>query len=426
MWPNHASIGARVVSHVTRNAIAKMMPLLATSAHAADVMEFKPVPAESVTSIERRARRTHVTEDTKTPALPTPPAEPTPTVDEPDVPVAPTPARVEHSGDLVRFGSDIHVPSDQEVSGDVVAIGGDITVDGRVQGDVVAVGGSVTLGSAAHVEGQLVTVGGQLHEAPGSYAGGSRVTAGGLPKRWASGRRFWPFMSMFGSGMRVMLSIMWMLFMMGVAWAITQLAPARTRAAFDSLKREGMMCFALGLLAWALLIPSVIALALVAAVLCITIIGIPLALAVIVGYVGLLILLCVWGYVVGAIALGERLWGRFRTGEATLTVFAIWGIGAVSGVRILGHMFGILPLGGFPGGILVVLGAVTSVVLMTLGAGSLLRSQARREQMSQWWPRRAAPAGMSGTYVPPIPPIPPPPPVPPMTPMGGEPPATSS
>ena len=68
MWPNHAPIGARVVSHVTRDVITRVMPLVVTSAHAADVMEFKPVPAESVTSIERRVRRQRTVVDIKTQA----------------------------------------------------------------------------------------------------------------------------------------------------------------------------------------------------------------------------------------------------------------------------------------------------------------------------------------------------------------------
>ena len=66
-----------------------------------------------------------------------------------------------------------------------------------------------------------------------------------------------------------------------------------------------MKSLGFGLLAAALFIPSVVALALVVAILCITIIGIPLALAVILGYVLAIILLCLWGSVIGALGAGR-------------------------------------------------------------------------------------------------------------------------
>jgi len=397
--------------------------LAAAPAAAEEVMEFKPVPAESVADVLRpRSQRS-----TATPAAPAPPGGPA----SPAPPVAPEPDvnlhlgdrdEVGRTGDIVRFGSNIHVRPGQTISGDVVAMGGDVTVDGHVEGDVVAMGGDVNLGPNGKVDGQLVTLGGQLHEQPGSYVGGQRVTAGGLPRGWGG----WPFLGFLGmmsSGIKAVWAIAKMVLALLIAWAFTQLAPNRTRVAYEAVRREPLMCFGIGLLAWALVIPSVVALALVCAILCITIIGIPLALAVLLGYVLGMILLVIWGYVVGAAVLGERLSRQLGRNASSLTMMAVWGIVAVTGVRVVGHLFGAIPMGGFPGGMLVVLSAIVGCVLMTIGAGALLRTQARREVIGQWWSgRRGAPAYATPAGPAPAAPgsVPPPPPPPPAT----EPPAT--
>jgi hypothetical protein len=403
--------------------------LAAAPAQAEEVMEFKPVPAESVADVLRpRSRRST--------AVPAPPASP----GSPSLPAAPSPPPapsadgdvnlhlgdkddVGRSGDIVRFGSNIHVGAGQTIAGDVVAMGGDVTVDGHVEGDVVAMGGDVSLGPAGKVDGEVVTLGGQLHEQPGSYVGGQRVTAGGLPRGWAG----WPFLGvlgMVGSGIKAALVIAMMVLALLVAWAFTQLAPNRTRMAYDAVKREPLMCFGIGLLAWALVIPSVVALALVFAILCITIIGIPLALAVLLGYVLVLILLVIWGYVVGAAVLGERLARQFGRTASSLTMMAVWGIVALTIIRVVGHLFGGIPMGGFPGGMLVLLSKVIGCIVMTIGAGALLRTQARREVIGQWWSGRRgaaaygtaggpAPAAPASVPAPPMPVVDPPPASPP-------------
>lgn len=366
--------------------------LLAPSAVAQEVMQFKAVPAESLTRLERPRRAR-----TAPPAVAAPPAPPSvPSVPVPPVP--PVPPDLDQSGDMVRFGSDIVVREGQVVTGDVVAMGGDVTIDGHVEKDVVAMGGDVFLGPTGRVDGQVVTLGGKLHEQPGSHVGGQRVTAEGLPRGWFPGLLGW--MGVVSSGVKAMWTIAKMTLLLLIAWGITQLAPQRTRTAVDAFKNEPVKSLGFGLLAWALAIPSVVALALVAAILCITIIGIPLALAVILGYALALILLVVWGYVVGAAVLGERLARQFGRPAASLALMAVWGIVALTVIRVVGHLFGAIPMGGFAGGMLVFLAAVIGGVLTTVGAGALLWTQLRRDALRQWWPgfrdrsvAAAAPAG---------------------------------
>jgi hypothetical protein len=414
------------------HALARFAPPLAT---AQEVMQFKRVPAESVADVVRPRRRRGSEPAPAAvppaPAAPSPPsAAPTPDADV-DVHIGEGDLHADRSGDVVRFGSNIHVRAGQRIAGDVVAMGGDVTVDGHVEGDVVAMGGDVIVNPTGEVDGQVVTLGGHLREEPGSHVRGQRVQAGGLPRGWG-GWPFLGFMGLVGSGLKAAMAIAKMFFMLLVAWGFTQLAPNRTRTAFDAFKRETLMCFGIGLLAWALVIPSIVALALVVAILCITIIGIPLALAVLLGYVLGLMLLVAWGYVVGAAALGERLAHQLGRSAPTLTIMAVWGIVGITVIRVVGHLFGGIPMGGFPGGMLVLLSGVISCVLVTIGAGALLRTQARREQIGQWWTgaraaagHRAAPGGAaSASGTPAAPPMSAPSPMPPVDPTTPAPPAS--
>lgn len=346
------------------------------AALAEEPMQFRPVPPESASALERpRAAK----------VAPAPAALP-PAPASPGVPATPAPPELptDQSGDVVRFGSDIVIREGQVVSGDVVAMGGDVTVNGTVEKDVVAMGGDVYLGPDGKVDGQVVTIGGKLHEQPGSHVGGQRVTAEGW-RHWRR-RSDFPIPHVVSSGIKAMWTVAKMMLALLIAWGITQLAPRRTQIAVDAFKREPVKSLGFGLLAAALLIPSVVALALVVAILCITIIGIPLALAVILGYVLAIILLCLWGSVIGATVLGERLARQMGRPAATLTMMAVWGIVALTAVKVVGHLFGGIPMGGFAGGVLVFFANVTGAILTCIGAGALLWTQLTRDSIRQWWP----------------------------------------
>ncbi len=321
------------------------------------------------------------------------------------------------TGEIVRFGSDITVEADQEVQGDVVSIGGDVRVSGRVTGSVTAMGGDVSLGSHARVDGDVVCMGGTLREKPGATVGGQRVTAA---PRMPGGKLFLPMLAAVGTGFEVAAQLFKLLLWMGLAWLIVKLAPGRTQEALGTIRREAGTSFVIGLALWALIIPSVIALALVIALLCITIIGIPLAAAVVVGYVAFFVVAAVWGTVVGYALLGGELHQRFKGSSATLVQAAIWGVVAVVGVRVVGSMFHILPMFGFVGGFMKFVAGALTVLLATLGAGALVRSEYLRRTVQDWW-NRARPnmPGQRRGDMPPPPPAadpPPPPPAPPAPP----------
>ncbi len=430
---------------------------------AQQTMDFHPLPPESAAAIEPRGshrieiqgsdrngrKGVHVVIDSTggiislpggkiSSAAETPETPDTPP--PPDTPEPPSDSAHETTGEIVRFGTDIHVPENQVVEGDVVGMGGSVRVDGTVRGSVTSMGGDVTLSPTARVDGDVVCLGGTLHEEDGSSVGGQRVTAPRVP-----GSRFLlPVLSVVGTGVKVVTHLFVMLILMGIAFLFTKLAPGRTQTSVEAVRREPGMNFLVGLLLWGMLIPSLVVIAIAAAILCITIIGIPLAIAALVGYAFLLVILLVWGSVVGYAVLGGHLQQRLRGESISILRAALWGIAGVYGLRIVGDLLHIVPVFGFLGGMLNVIAIVAGVVLATLGAGALLREEYSRRTVQDWWhrsrPRRGVvtPAGAPASAYPPPPapePVsssdvmgasaPPPPPPPPASPAsGGEPPAT--
>jgi cytoskeletal protein CcmA (bactofilin family) len=414
---------------------------LVPAANAQETMEFEPVPEESVRAMERRATRR---------ASPATPAAP-------EAPAAPARrAPLNRSGDVMRIGSDIHVEKDQVVEGDVFALQGDVRVDGHVRGNVASTGGDVYLSSTARVDGDVLCVGGELHEEEGAIVGGQRVTAlrGDQDRRVR--RRMREHMAssvaqeVAGRVAKLVGSIVWLLILMGIAWGVTRIAPRHTGTAVATLKREPGMSFMIGLLTAVLLAPSAVALALVMAILAITIIGIPLAIGVALAYCVLLVVLAGWGSIVAVTLIGQRFLARSAarrlalggapagvaattsvvgdptTGGASLTRAAVIGVLLFVGVKVVASFFQLVPFLNWFGTFLSVVWWIANSLLILLGAGALLRSKFGQGPEGQWWPMRKptvlapAPAGP-----PPPPPASPPPPQPPPPPAAAPSPPTA-
>lgn len=317
----------------------------------------------------------------------------------------------ETTGEIVRFGNDIEVPVQQVVTGDVVSMGGSVRVRGTVRGSVTSMGGDVTLGPTSRVDGDVVCLGGTLHESPGASVGGQRVTAPRVP----GGHLLLPVLSVVGTGVKVLTQVMSMLLMLLVAFILIKVAPDRTQRALDLVRTDGVMSFMVGLLAWGLLIPSLVVLALAVAVLAITIIGIPLAIVVLLGYAAVLVLLVLWGAVIGYSLFGGALRTRFAGQPVDLMGAAMWGIVGLYALRVAGTLLHIVPLFGFLGGLVKVLVVGATIVLGTLGAGALIRSEYERRTVQSWWQRSYGRRGRREDDFPP-------PPTPGVTPVADTPP----
>ena len=356
-------------------------------------MRFRPVPPESAARYDSRDRAAAARED----SLDRADSGNSDALEVPAVPVVPSVRAT--SGDIVRFGSDVTITHEQVVEGDVVSFGGDVEVRGHVTGNVSAMGGDLTLAPTARVDGDVVCIGGTLREEDGSSVGGQRVTAPRTP----GAKLFMPIIAVVGTGFKIITHLLGMLFGLGLAWLFVKLAPQRTRSALDQVLQEPGPALLTGLTMLGLIIPSVIALALVIALLCITIIGIPIAAAVAVAYGAFFFLSALWGSVVGAGVLGSRLYPRFKGGEGTLMQSVLWGVVALHGMRIASDLLHIVPMFGFLGGLLTFMHFVALSILGILGAGALVRGEYQRRSLQNWWQRMRPPSGGPRNDMPPPP-----------------------
>ncbi|HVP14211.1 MAG TPA: polymer-forming cytoskeletal protein [Terriglobales bacterium] len=364
---------------------------------AAQEMKFQPVPAESSTALDRSHARRERRTEAAPPVAPPPPPEPTEPPESPE-----TQAPVNRVGDITRIGSDIHIEKDEAVQGTVVAVGGDVTVDGTVHGDVVAAGGSVFLNASARVEGDVACIGGELHEEPGSYVSGEKVTVGGWGTRSAANRilRRHRLLGLGGYGregwssLMVLGSFLWYLVAIALTALIAWLFHGRITAGAQVMKRQPGLSLGIGALVHALFIPSIIALAIVMVILCITIIGIPLALAALFGYVLFFVAFWLFGLVVGATVLGERILSR-RGSPPSVWQSALAGVLLVGGVKFLGRVLEALGVMGIDaiGKLLVVLALLTTIVLGTIGGGAWLKWEFEAGLLGRWRGRRGGAAG---------------------------------
>ena len=124
-------------------------------------------------------------------------------------PTASAPSTVQsESGPLSVYGGDVTVPASEVRNGDVVVyggavdiegtvthdvtvFGGDATIDGRVGHDVVMLGGAVHLGPHADVGHDVAVIGGDLERDPGSRVG-HRIVQGSSSDTFS---HLWPSFS---------------------------------------------------------------------------------------------------------------------------------------------------------------------------------------------------------------------------------------
>jgi hypothetical protein len=321
--------------------------------------------------------------------------------------------RVTTSADYVRFGESIHVRPDQHIAGDVVSIGGNVTVEGAVSGDcvavggriemepgavvagdVVSVGGDVTLADSTEVGGQVVSVWGSLDVSPGAEVHGQQVEVSGLGLNL-------PFGSMiarehgFGHDVwRFLKRLIWVVILIGLGILAFQIFPGRMRRLADTAGDRGLVAFLAGFAGWILWLPAFL-------ILCVTIIGIPVALLLLF----LTPLVTLLGYIGVAESAGRRISHRFGgtlPGSAKAVFLGVLGLeGALLLARLLG-IFG--SIFAFIGWILAMVGYCVIFIAVTMGFGAFLMSRFRGPEVEPLNVPPPAPApGPGGTGTPPGP-----------------------
>jgi cytoskeletal protein CcmA (bactofilin family) len=327
------------------------------------------------------------------------------------------------NADYVRFGEAIHVEKDEHVRGDVVAIGGPgIVVEGNVDGDCVAIGTSLRLKEGANVAGEVVciagnltledstrvgtdavSVWGRLRAAPTAVVKGEQTEVSGfdlgLPDKFA----VWGGHGFVHDVRRLITRFIWALVLVGIGILVFHLFPTRMRRISETVNERGLVAFLAGLAGWILWLPAFL-------LLCVTIVGIPVALLLIV-FTPIMILL---GYLGVAWVAGERVSAKLLGGDGSVAKVMFAGVLILEGTVIVARLFGLVgSFFSFLGLILAVIGHSVVFVAATMGFGAFL--------MTRFRPALSPPPGMAGVPSSPAmapPPPPPPPPAPPAYPTG--------
>ncbi len=229
----------------------------------------------------------------------------------------PTDQRID--GDLVVFGGDVTLEAGSEVRGSALAFGGRMHIAGRVERDAIAFGGDVELAQTARVDGDILALGGGVRDA-GARIGGQVIGGprGGLSMPFfghvpgwpiARGRAWaadWPLgwdlmVGFLLSAARLLLGI---LALVTVGGLVVLLVPGLVQTASEALTRYPAESVGVGLL-------TGVAAALALPLLVITCIGIPVAAVALAA----LAIAALFGWIVAALALGERLLVALRQAE---------------------------------------------------------------------------------------------------------------
>ncbi len=285
-----------------------------------------------------------------------------------------------HAGknDVVQMGEDIVVERGEHVLGHVFAMGGSVTVRGIVDDDVVAMGGDVILEDGAQIRGDAVSIGGQVRKEGSASILGSSVSMGNVP----AGLVGLQALDFLGKGMDAVGKLFGILFWALIAWVVVSLTRARTQRAVARVEQAPGPAIGWGALGVLGIVPGIIAVALAAVLLVITIIGIPVAVLVLLGYILAVVLLLFWGVIVGSSAVGHWLVRRLspRLGTPELKRNTLVGVIALGAVGLAGKLFGavgmVVPPAGLLGGLLGVIGACVTIGALCAVVGGILLTRA--------------------------------------------------
>jgi hypothetical protein len=343
----------------------------------------------------------------------------------PEPPEPPEPPDFDHSegNDLVRFGEDITIPEGRVIEGDVVAVGGSITVLGRVKGDAVSVGGTVHVEGKGVVEGDAVSLGGGVQTSDSASVGGSDVSVGKFD--FDHMNRMWPMigaLGMLGTGawlIKVLVGLMITLFL---GWISLLLLRERLEHAAGIVHERFGKSFVMGLLGWVLLVLAIpvgiIALILTCVIaiviLCITIIGIPVAIllivALVLGVIGIVVgalYAGFLGYLTGTMFLGRRILGQRVAAKPLLAIAA--GVLLIAVLRFAGELISALSFFAFhPVGMAFgFAAALLSFIIASAGLGALIIGRFGKGSGRVYGGYSATMGSQWGSTPPPTPPTPP-------------------
>jgi hypothetical protein len=170
------------------------------------------------------------------------------------------------NGDAVAIAGNVDAKG--TINGDVVSIGGNVTLEGKVNGNVVAIGGKITLKEGTVINGDIVAssldktadvrTGGEIIQLP--------IPVLNLAGNYSSGEIDFSQFNAFFYGLKVVGTIISLVILLGVL----SLYPQGVGKIEASVQRDTLRVLGIGFVTFLLLIP-----------ICLTVIGIPGALVVI-------------------------------------------------------------------------------------------------------------------------------------------------
>ncbi len=300
-------------------------------------------------------------------------------------------------GDIVVFGGSVIMEPASLVRGNVVSFGGSVVSSGRIEGGVFSFGGVVNLREGATVEGDALATGGVTLDRDavvhGQIVGGFQgaevspvpvpVPVPVRPRAWQFDWPLRAFGDLFTWAWRTFLRTLTLL-VLGVV--VVLLVPGPTRTAGRALVSYPGQSVGVGLLTC---LAAILALPLLV-IICI---GIPVAVA---GAAALAVA-GVFGWIVVALVLGDRLLEALRQAERQPVLAVAVGMLALA-------LLSAVPR----------LGDLTNVVLAAWGLGAvvLTRFGTRAYVPMPAMPQPPMPLAPAGPGLPPVMPAPPAPPAP--------------
>lgn len=231
-----------------------------------------------------------------------------------------------------------------EVKGNLRAAGGTVKIDGPIGGDAWVAGGTLELGPAARIAGSLHFRGGELKRDPAAQVTGTVDHVTGRRHRhefdpWGRFARGW----------------LWTAGLMVLAAIIAGVLPGPTRRMAAELREHPWTAPLIGFIA-------LTCIPIAAVIIMITIIGIPIGLLALLGYVALLLVGYVW---LSAVVAGLLL-DRYQPQHAADTAWRV--VAAMAVVLALGIVARVPFVGGW-----------LAFVALVVGVGMVVAAVFRRE-----------------------------------------------
>lgn len=208
------------------------------------------------------------------------------------------------SGDASIAGGDVAI--DGSIKGDLKAAGGQVRINGPVAGDASIAAGTLELGPGARIDGKLTFRGRELHRDPAAQVVGGVEQHHPSAARWRTHERT--------ATERFLHGWIWVAGLMVLAALIAAALPDASNRMARELRERPWITPLLGFVA-------LTSIPIAAVLLMITIIGIPLGVLAIIGYIALLLI----GYTWLAVVVGGMLLDRVKPETAARTA---WRVGA--------------------------------------------------------------------------------------------------